>query len=159
MADIRVRIKGVDKTVRSLASISDYINDAAHDGCTEAAEHLKNKIEDKVGSYQSTGGPNGGPWPQLTRSTLFKHMRIGKGDTPLDYTGGLKGSFYVQEGGKGRLSAQVKSSCEYIIHHIYGAPRKHVPKRDPMLCTANEERENCRRIILNAIGEAIRRGK
>ena len=48
MADIRVRIKGVDKTVRSLASISDYINEAAHDGCTEAAEHLKNKIEDKV---------------------------------------------------------------------------------------------------------------
>lgn len=159
MADMRIRIRGVDKTVRSLASISDYINDAAHDGCTEAAEHLKNKIEDKVGSYQSTGGPNGGPWPQLTRSTLFKHMRIGKGDTPLDYTGGLKGSFYVQKGGKGRLSAQVKSSCEYIVHHIYGAPRKHVPKRDPMLCTTNEERENCRRIILNAIGEAIRRGK
>ena len=159
MADMRIRIRGVDKTVRSLASISDYINDAAHDGCTEAAEHLKNKIEDKVGRYQSTGGPNGGPWPQLTRSTLFKHMRIGKGDTPLDYTGGLKGSFYVQEGGKGRLSAQVKSSCEYIIHHIYGAPRKHVPKRDPMLRTADEERENCRTIILNAIGEAIRRGK
>lgn len=159
MANMRVRIKGVDTTVRSLASISDYVHDAAHDGCTEAAEYLKDKIEDKIGTYQSTGGPGNGPWPSLTESTLRKHRKIGRGNTPLEYTGELKGSFYVQEGGKGRLAAQVKSSCKYIIHHIYGAPRKSVPKRDPMLCTAKEEAKNCRTIIINAIGEAIRRNK
>lgn len=157
--DIRVRIRGIDNVTRAMARASDATLDGAHDGCTEAAQYLKGKIEDKIGVYQDTGGPGGGPWPSLKLNTIKRHIRRGGGDTPLLYTGNMRDSFYVQAGGKHRLAAQVKSSCDYLIYHIYGVPRANLPQRDPMKCTAKEEAQKCTQIIRDSIKKVLGGGK
>lgn len=156
MASVTVRIRGISNTVRNLAHTSDAIFDGALNGINDAASYLKNRIEDKFGSYQQTGGPGDGPWPRLKPATI-RHKKTG--DSPLYTTGNMAGSLYIEHGGKGRLSARVASSSSYIIHHIYGAPRGNVPKRDPFKVTAKEEADACRDIIMSHTYAALRKEK
>lgn len=140
--------------------MSDDTHRAARRGVEKAAKHLLKKVVSKIGVYQSTGGPpkGHGGWRKIKPETRWrKSVRYGiSGDKPLYASGDLKGSFDVVPGGAGRLSASVGSDSPYLIHHVYGAPRAHVPMRDPIRVTAVEERDACFEIIekeiLNELG-------
>lgn len=155
---LKVRVRGVDTYVRDLARTSTEAHHAARKGVIKAAQHLLKKVVDKIGTYQSTGGPpNGyGRWKKLKFETIQRKLRkYGVGDKPLYASGDLKSSFNVIEGGKGRLSASVGSDSEYLVHHVYGAPNAGIPMRDPLRVTAVEERDTCNEIIEDEIMREI----
>lgn len=155
---LKVRIRGIDTYIRDLAKLSDKTFHAAEDGIEKAAEHLLERVKAKIGVYQSTGGPPGGHgrWKKLTYETIRKKLRkYNVGDKPLLASGKLRDSFRIIKGGKGRLSASVGSDSEYLIHHVYGAPGRNVPMRDPIRVTAVEEMEACHKIIEDEIMKEI----
>lgn len=155
---LKVRIRGINMYIRDLAKVSDGTFNAARSGIKEAAEYLKDVVVEKIGVYQPTGGDPGGHgrWKKLKYDTIKKKLRkYGVGDKPLLASGSLKGSFSVIPGGKGRLSASVGSSSDYLVYHVYGAPGAHVPMRDPIRVTALEEKDMCFQIIEDAILEEI----
>lgn len=155
----KVRIRGVNNAVRSLAKIDDAIHDAAREGCNEAAWHLLDVIKGKFGVYNTTGGPPGGygRWPKLKFETRKKKVRkYGADRGPLIASGKTVGSLTVVEGGKGRLAASVSADSDYLIHHVYGAPGANVPMRDPMRVTALEEKDKCTEIIMKHIDDALK---
>lgn len=156
---LKVRVRGVDTYVRDLAKIDHKTYNAAREGTIKAAKHLLEKVVAKIGVYQETGGPpkGHGRWKKLKYETVQRKVRrYGKGgDRPLLASGDLKESFKVVEGGKGRLSASVGSDSEYLIHHVYGAPRAGIPMRDPIRITATEEMEACHKIIEDEIMKEI----
>ena len=154
----KVRIRGIDRCIRDLATISQETHYAAERGILKAAEHLLEKVVAKIGVYQRTGGPPAGRgrWRKLKHETLKKKaFKYGVGDEPLYASGALKNSFTVVKGGKGRLSASVGSDSEYLVHHVYGAPGANVPMRDPIRVTAVEEMEACHKIIEDEIMKEI----
>jgi len=143
---LRARVHGIDKVMRELAKASEDDKRAIRAGIHEAAEHLKAKIEAKIGKYQAG-------WAQLTWDTNKKKLRKwGFTGKPLYGSGSLKGSFYVHDStGGNTLMSSVGSSDPKIIHHVYGAPKVNLPPRDPMLVTSDEERDACRQIIIKHI--------
>lgn len=156
--EFKTRVRGIDTYIRDLAKLDSRTYSAARDGTVLAAEHLLQKVKDKIGVYQPTGGPPGGygRWKKLKFETIKKKLRkYGVGDKPLYASGDLKESFSVVEGGRGRLSASVGSSSPYLIHHVYGAPGANVPMRDPIRVTAKEEMEACHKIIEDEIMKEI----
>lgn len=156
----KARVRGIDTYIRNLADMSNQTHSAARRGIEDAAEYLLKKVVAKIGVYQATGGdPNGyGRWKKLKFETIKKKLRkYGIGDKPLLASGALRDSFKVIPGGKGRLSASVGSDSEYLKYHVYGAPRAHVPMRDPLRVTAVEEMEECHRIIEDEIQKIIDR--
>lgn len=156
---LKTRVRGVDTYIRDLAKLEYKTYDAAREGVIKAAEYLLEKVIAKIGVYQETGGPpkGHGRWKKLKWDTIQRKVRkYGKGgDRPLLASGALKDSFSVVEGGKGRLSASVGSDSEYLVHHVYGAPRANVPMRDPVRVTAVEEMDACHNIIEDKIMEEI----
>lgn len=155
---LKVRIRGIDTYIRDLAKIDHGTYDAARRGAVKAAQHLLEKVVAKIGKYQSTGGMMGGRgiWERLKEETIRKKLRkYNVGDKPLLASGDLKDSFSVVEGGRGRLSASVGSDSDYLIHHVYGAPGAHVPRRDPIRVTAVEEADTCHKIIEDEIMKEI----
>ena len=156
--EFKTRVRGIDTYIRDLAKLDSRTYSAARDGTVLAAEHLLQKVKDKIGVYQPTGGPPGGygRWKKLKFETIKKKLKkYGVGDKPLYASGDLKESFSVVEGGRGRLSASVGSSSPYLIHHVYGAPGANVPMRDPIRVTAKEEMEACHKIIEDEIMKEI----
>jgi len=155
----KVRIRGVDRVIRNLASASDDVHDGARRGCNSAAEYLAKKIRAKFGKYNPTGGDPGGygAWKRLKIATRIKKARkYGSGDNPLIATGETVGSITIVEGGVGRLAASVGLSGK-IAYHVYGAPGAGVPMRDPARVTAKEEKDQCHKIVEDYIREAMRR--
>ena len=157
--EFKVRIRGIDTIIRDLAKIDQNTYYAARDGVNEAADYLLGVVRNKIGKYQPTGGDPGGSgrWKKLKWETV-KRKAVkygGKGDRPLLASTKLRDSFSVVEGGKGRLSASVGSDSQYLIHHVYGAPRAGVPMRDPIKITAIEEKDTCHEIIEDKIMEVI----
>lgn len=153
---MKIRIHGIDSTIRDLAKTNDDTFDSARRGVKLSAEHLMEKIISKFGVYQKTGGDNNGPWKKLAYETIKRKLRKGQPNKPLIATGNTMDSFSIKMGGKGRLSATVISSSETLIHHVYGAPNAGVPKRDPMLITADEERNVVHDIIIDEIWKEIK---
>lgn len=155
-----VRIRGVNNVVRQLVKDNEALYDGAREGCNDAAKHLLEVIRGKFGKYNSTGGPPGGhgSWPKLKFETRMRKVRrYGSDKGPLIASGKTVGSLKVKEGGKGRLAASVSAESDYLIHHVYGAPGANVPMRDPMRVTALEEKDECTKIILEHIDEALRK--
>lgn len=155
---MKVRIRGIDRYIRDLAKLDQQAYYAAEDGILKAAEYLLQKVIAKIGIYQPTGGEPGGygRWKKLKHETIKKKIfKYGVGDKPLFASGALKESFTIVKGGKGRLSASVGSDSDYLIHHVYGAPKAHVPMRDPIRITAVEEMEECHKIIEDEIMKEI----
>lgn len=151
---VKVRIRGVDRYVRDLVADNEDLKRNAIKGVRKAAEYLLQVVKGKIGSYQSSGGGSlgFGPWPKLKFETIQRKLRkYGVGNKPLLGSGDLRDSFTVIEGGKGRISASVGSNDQKLVHHVYGAPGAGVPKRDPILVTANEERDKCHDIIIKEI--------
>lgn len=158
--EIKVRVRGVNSAVRWSAGCNDEVLKAARSGTIEAAEYLKDVIQEKIGTYQSTGGTGGGAWAKLKYETIARKLReFGVGDRPLLASGDLQSSFYIVPGGPGTIAASVSSQDPKLIHHIYGAPRRGIPQRDPMIVTAVEEMDMCHDIIMDAIDDAFARMK
>ncbi len=156
----KVRIRGVNRTVRQLTKDNEAIYEGAREGCNEAARYLLDIIKTKFGKYNPTGGPPGGygSWPKLKPDTRWKKVRkYGSDKGPLIASGQTVNSLDVVEGGKGRLAASVSADSDYLVHHVYGAPGANVPMRDPMRVTALEEKDACTDIIMKHIDEALRR--
>ena len=147
---VKFRVRGVDRNIRDMALLGTSTRRAARRGVIEAAQHLLEVVQSKIGVYQQTGGEMGGRgrWKRLPMDTrLRKKKKYNVGDKPLYNTGNLEDSFDVVEGGPGTLAASVGSDSPYILHHVYGAPRRNVPRRDPIMITAVEETEECHRIV------------
>lgn len=156
----KVRVRGVNTYVRAMSRVSDRLHDSAREGIDEAADYLLEQVVNKIGVYQPIGGDPGGRgrWRKLKYETVVKKLRkYNVGDKPLLASGDLKHSFKVIPGGKGRLASSVGSDSEYLIHHVYGARGANVPMRDPILVTANEERDACYDMIEKAIFDEIDR--
>ena len=62
---ISVHISGVDETVRQMRALNDNVEDALDEGCTEAAETLRDAIAEKFGRYQPG-------WKHLKPDTIRK---------------------------------------------------------------------------------------
>lgn len=155
--DVKVRIRGVDQYIRTLARTNDATRRAANVGVIKAAEHLLQKVREKFGVYQSTGGTGGGSWAKLKYETIARKLRKGYGNKPLIETGAMRDSFSVVRGGKGTIAASVGSSDPKLIHHIYGAPRAGVPQRDPIRVTATEQMGACHDIIEREITKELKK--
>lgn len=154
--EIKIRIHGVDQSIRWLATMRTELKVAAQVGILKAAEHLMEKIKAKFGTYQSTGGDGDGPWRKLSPDTNWRKVKkYGFKDKPLIATGKMRDSFYIKKGGKGTIAASVASKDPKLIHHIYGAPRAHLPRRDLFLVTAKEEEQECKDILKDEVYEAM----
>lgn len=178
-SEIKVRLKGIDTTIRDLASTSDKMNSNVKIGINDAAKFLMRQIKAKFGIYQPTGGEGGGPWKKLSWATQFRKMKTyGFKDKPLIASGDMKDSFYIKKGASGTLSASVASTDPKLVFHIYGTRSRRssvptyskkargygsdvssghggIPPRDPMLVTAEECKDECTDIIKQAVYDAI----
>ena len=149
---MRVHISGLDAIIRNFNRRIDGMEDALNEGCTEAAEYLQECIEDKFGHYQPG-------WERLKPETISK--KVGKGNShnatkPLIDYGDMMFSFEIQIRNRTRKHVvAVTSDDPKIIHHIYGAPNAHVPKRDPVRPTVKEERLECIEILTNRVKELM----
>lgn len=147
---IKVRLSGVDATVRLFDRTRDDIEEALYEGTEEAGEYLKECIENKFGVYQPG-------WAKLKYETIRRKRRRGFGGNamkPLVESGDMMFSFNVVTSAKTRKHVvHITSDDPKLIHHIYGAPAQNVPKRDPVRPTIKEENEKC----LNIIKDAVRR--
>lgn len=160
---VKVRVRGIDSTIRDLARTDAEHMKAVRKGIVDAAEYLLEMMQRKFGVYQATGGTGGGKWERLKYETNAKKLRkFGFSNKPLIATGSLKDSLTVLQsedilsGTKKTLAASVGSLDPKMIHHVYGAPRRNVPPRDLMLVTAVEEADACRDKIIDAIWKAYR---
>lgn len=142
---ISVHIKGVDKVIRDIRSISDDLEDVLDEGCEEAAEHLRDAMSDKFGYYQDG-------WEYLKPDTIQKKGN----DEPLIDSGDMMFSLETKTKNRTRKhTVTVFSEDEKLPYHVYGAPRAGVPRRDPIRPTTVEERENCINIIRNKVKNFI----
>lgn len=152
MAQIRAHVSGVDAVIRNFDRRIDGMEEALDEGCTEAAEYLRECVEDKFGVYQPG-------WKPLQYITRLKKRRKGNGanaNKPLVDYGDMMFSFDLQLSNRTRKhTVAITSDDEKIIHHIYGAPMAGVPKRDPVRPTVKEERENCLQILVDKVKEVM----
>lgn len=145
---IKTRITGVDAVVRQFDRTRDDIEQALTDGTEEAGDYLIECIENKFGVYQPG-------WEKLKYETIHRKRKRGAGinaTKPLIEFGDMMFSFFKKTSAKTRKHVvHIYSDDPKIIHHIYGAPSKNVPKRDPVRPTVKEENDNCLEIIKNAV--------
>jgi hypothetical protein len=158
---VKVHLKGFDSVIRQFDRTDSDIEEALSDGTEEAAEHLKECIENKFGTYQQTGGRGNGPWERLKYATIARKRKKGNGGNagkPLVDYGDMMFSFDIQTSNARRKhTASVTSDDEKILYHIYGArSRTHgVPRRDPVRPTFEEERQTCFGIVIDAVRRRI----
>ena len=159
MISAKARVRGIDQAMRALANTNDHTFKATVRGINEAAQHLMEVVVSKIGVYQPTGGiTDSSPWQKLSYYTNKRKIKeYGFSGKPLYGSGELKDSFFVKKGGKGTLAATVTSTSDYLVHHVYGAPRAGVPRRDPLRVTAIEETDKCVDIIYKHLDDALRR--
>lgn len=150
---ITVKIKGVDKVVRSYNRKADGVEDALTEGTIEASEYIIDCIEDKFGKYQPG-------WPQLKPDTIIKEVKAGAGSNankPLVEFGDMMFSFTSKISARTRKHlVHILSDDPKLIHHMYGAPAAGVPKRDPVRPTIKEENDKCLDIIRKAVRRVLK---
>lgn len=149
---IRAHVSGIDAVIRNFDRRAEGMEEALDEGCTKAAEYLQECIENKFGVYQKG-------WKPLAYLTRLKKRRKGNGansNKPLVDYGDMMFSFYIDISNRSRRhTVAIKSDDERLIHHMYGAPRAGVPKRDPVRPTVKEERERCHEILINKVKEVM----
>ena len=149
---IRVRISGVDATIREYDRRREDIEQALTDGTEEAGDYLIECIEDKFGVYQPG-------WAKLKYETIIRKKRRGAGSNaskPLIEFADMMFSFFKRTSAKTRKHVvHILSNDPKILHHIYGAPGRNVPKRDPVRPTVKEENDKCLDIIKNAVRRVL----
>lgn len=153
---VKVRVRGVDQTVRWFAKEEERCKVGAQNGVMKAAEYLAKKVKAKFGVYQQTGGTGGGPWAKLKLETMIKKAKkYGFSGRPLIGYGDMRDSIHTIKGGKGTIAASVGSDDPKMTYHVYGAPAKNLPPRDALLCTAVEEKQKCHDIIADEVYKSI----
>lgn len=146
MSLMRLKIKadGIEETIKFMDTTDKRIHDGIVAGLTASSNYLRDAIKAKFGSYQNTGGNGGGSWKKLKYSTVVRKRKRGMGSNankPLLGTGEMRDSIKSVVN-KNKLIAGVMSDDPKLVHHVYGAPRAGVPRRDPVLITTKEEEEN-----------------
>lgn len=145
---IRVRVSGIDKTIREYDRRREDIEQALTDGTEEAGDYLIECIENKFGTYQPG-------WEKLKMETIKRKVRRGAGSNatrPLIEFGDMMFSFFKRTSAKTRKHVvHILSDDPKILHHIYGAPGANVPKRDPVRPTVREENDKCLEMIRDAV--------
>lgn len=149
---IKVRITGVDATVRSFDRTRDDIEQALTEGTEEAGDYIIECIEDKFGVYQPG-------WAQLKYTTIVRKRRRGAGGNalrPLIEFGDMMFSFFKKTSARTRKHVvHIYSTDPKLVHHMYGAPAAGVPQRDPVRPTIKEENDKCLEIIKNAVRRVL----
>lgn len=154
MADyeFRAHVSGIDAVIRNFNRRIDGMEKALDEGCIEAAEHLKECIENKFGVYQPG-------WKRLKPETIKKKSLKGNGTNatkPLVDYGDMMFSFDISVSNRTRRhTVAVTSDDDRLVHHIYGAPSAGVPKRDPVRPTTQEERQTCIDILVKKVKEVM----
>lgn len=155
--DVKVRVHGISHVMRELARANKEEEIALRRGVHESAEFLMGKIKEKFGVYQPNGGSGGGPWKQLTFETNMKKLRKwGFTNKPLLGSGALRDSLYIKDTNGKSIMSSVASNSPYMVYHVYGAPARNLPPRDAMLVSAEQYKDDCRKIILDNIYSAYR---
>ena len=151
---IKVRVTGVDRTVRMYDRTKEKIEEALTTGTEEAGNFLIEEIEDKFGKYQSG-------WQHLKLETIKRKIRRGAGanaDKPLIEFGDMMFSFERVTSAKTRKHVvHIVSNDPKLVHHMYGAPARNVPKRDPVRPTMKENNDKALEIIKNAVERVLHR--
>lgn len=149
---ITVKVRGVDAVVRSFDRKKEGIEQALSEGTEEAGDYLIERIEDKFGVYQPG-------WAKLKYETIARKRRRGAGSNankPLIEFGDMMFSFFKKTSAKTRKHiVHISSDDPKLIHHMYGAPAKNVPKRDPVRPTIKEENDKCLEIIKDAVRRVL----
>lgn len=149
---ITVKVRGVDAVVRSFDRKKEGIEQALSEGTEEAGDYLIERIEDKFGVYQPR-------WAKLKYETIARKRRRGAGSNankPLIEFGDMMFSFFKKTSAKTRKHiVHILSDDPKLIHHMYGAPAKNVPKRDPVRPTIKEENDKCLEIIKDAVRRVL----
>lgn len=149
---ITVKVRGVDAVVRSFDRKKEGIEQALSEGTEEAGDYLIERIEDKFGVYQPR-------WAKLKYETIARKRRRGAGknaNKPLIEFGDMMFSFFKKTSAKTRKHiVHISSDDPKLIHHMYGAPAKNVPKRDPVRPTIKEENDKCLEIIKDAVRRVL----
>lgn len=149
---ITVKVRGVDAVVRSFDRKKESIEQALSEGTEEAGDYLIERIEDKFGVYQPG-------WAKLKYETIARKRRRGAGSNankPLIEFGDMMFSFFKKTSAKTRKHiVHISSDDPKLIHHMYGAPAKNVPKRDPVRPTIKEENDKCLEIIKDAVRRVL----
>lgn len=147
---ITIKIKGVDAVVRSFDRKKEGVEDALTEGTEEAGDYIIERIEDKFGVYQPG-------WKKLKYETIIRKKKHGAGanaSKPLIEFGDMMFSFDKKTSAKTRKHiVHITSDDPKLVHHMYGAPSRNVPKRDPVRPTIKEENEEA----LDIIKEVVRR--
>jgi hypothetical protein len=156
---IRAHLSGFDKFIRTFDRTNQDVEDALYEGTEDAANYLRERIEEKFGVYQSTGGTGNGPWAKLKYKTIAQKRKRGHGANatkPLVETGDMMFSFDIQTSNRTRKhTATITSDDEKLLYHIYGAPEAGLPRRDPVRPTFEEERQNCFDIIVESVRKRV----
>lgn len=156
---IKAHLIGFDKVIRTFDRTNADVEEALYEGTEDAATYLRERIEDRFGTYQSTGGRSNGPWAKLKYKTIAQKRKRGHGANatkPLVETGDMMFSFDIQTSNRTRKhTATITSDDDKLIHHIYGAPEAGVPRRDPVRPTFEAERQKCFDIIADAVRKRV----
>ena len=149
---IKMKVTGIDATIRSFNRKNKDVEQAITDGTEEAGDYLIECIENKFGVYQSG-------WKKLKYETIARKRRRGAGanaDKPLIEFGDMMFSFYKRTRVRTRKHViHILSDDPKILHHIYGAPSVNVPKRDPVRPTMKKEHNKCLKFIRDAVGRVL----
>jgi phage gpG-like protein len=96
--------------------------------------------------YESQGG---GEWPGLADATIAKRRKGEGGTKILQDTGAMAGS---TEASHGSDWAQAATGVEYALHHVFGAPKANIPKRNPFEIDERYFDEAAELIVLGVLG-------
>jgi phage gpG-like protein len=161
--NIDIKLVGDRELNMYLNRTMDGIKKEINSGLKDIADHLKDKVQEKFGTYHSS-------WPKLKRaSVIAKYRRRGRlkgmpsrgpiravigADDPLVLFGKLKGSI-EKEINYGAKEAVVYSDAEHAAVHEYGYAPKGVPSRSYMRVTLWEETDEIVKIIDSKIDKLI----
>jgi hypothetical protein len=97
-------------------------------------------------SFATEGRSTGAAWPELVDTTQAERRRLGfpPAHPILERTGKLKRALVLGEGGDirstpRRLTIGVGPEADYFVYHQSNRPRTRLPRRAPVLLTADDK--------------------
>lgn len=157
---MKVDVSGLNEIIKELDTMDKSIKVGTRRGLVKSSIYLRDKIKERFGTYQASGGDGGGPWKRLLYATVVRKRKKGYGtsaNSPLVKTGKLRESIKNRINRAG-TEASIYSNDTRLKYHVYGAPRMGVPKRDPMKITTKEEQENVIEIFKEELLDEISKG-
>lgn len=113
-------------------------------------------------AFASEGASTGAPWAPLAKSTQAERVRLGFGAAHpiLKRTGKLERALTLGEGafasmGPSSLALRLSSEIEYFKYHQSTKPRRHLPRRAPVLLTADDRTQLLHPLRLYLTGRGV----